>query len=224
MRLKISESLISLYMRLSYWNSMMWVNSLRISDEWLIRWLSVKEELKTLVTTTKIRLHKSSLDNESDCNVKLNISFEIKIFFTYLPLMYEAWLLEATTNFEELWNWVFARDSFTIGCWTTPFVSIEYKLLTDSFRSSGGLQAVRRLWEARSLLWLNARPHTLQTYGFSPRKLENFYFQIWIKMTKKKHSNIPVWVRMWMTSLSDLAKLRLHKLHLNGFSPVCCLT
>ncbi len=34
---------------------------------------------------------------------------------------------------------------------------------------------------------------------------------------------LPVCVRIWMTSLSDLAKLRSHKLQQNGFSPVCCL-
>lgn len=48
------------------------------------------------------------------------------------------------------------------------FVSIVYRVELKLLCDSGGLQAVRRLWEAKSLLWANARPHTLQTYGFSP--------------------------------------------------------
>lgn len=43
---------------------------------------------------------------------------------------------------------------------------------------------------------------------------------------KERHDfpiRIPVWVRMCITSLSERAKRRLHKLQLNGFSPVCFL-
>lgn len=86
--------------------------------------------------------------------------------------MYEIWLFEVATNFEECWNdaWV----SFAIGCWIIwLFDSTVYKLLIDSFEGSGGLHTVRRLCEARSLLCAKARPHILHTYGFSPEKVLN---------------------------------------------------
>lgn len=81
--------------------------------------------------------------------------------------MYETWF-EVPINFVECWNNALAWISFTVGSCTTLFVSIMYKLLIELFGGSGGLQTVLRLCEARSLLWANARPHTLQTYGFSP--------------------------------------------------------